>query len=77
MGVVLLDSVPIYAVYVCITLFILFSFEAGYQIGKHAHMRLDKEAPSALGPMVGGILGMLAFVLAFTFSMTASQHNVR
>jgi hypothetical protein len=55
----------------------LFSFEAGYQIGKHAHMRLDKEAPSALGPMVGGILGMLAFVLAFTFSMTASQHNVR
>ena len=77
MDVVLLDSFPIYVVYICITLFILFSFEVGYQIGKHAHMRLDKEAPSALSPMVGGILGMLAFVLAFTFSMTTSQHNVR
>jgi hypothetical protein len=27
--------------------------------------------------MVGGILGLLAFVLAFTFSMTASQHGLR
>jgi len=55
----------------------LFSFEVGYQIGKHAHIRVDKDAPIALGPLVGATLGMLAFVLAFTFSMTASQHNVR
>lgn len=77
MDVALLESFPIYVVYICIAIFILFSFEVGYQIGKHAHIRLDKEAPSALGPMVGGILGMLAFVLAFTFSMAASQHNIR
>ena len=77
MGTPLLDSFPIYSVYFAIVLFILLSFEVGYQIGKHAQMRSDKEAPGALGPMVGGILSMLAFVLAFTFSMNASQHGLR
>jgi len=27
--------------------------------------------------MVSGLLAMLAFVLAFTFAMAASQHNIR
>ena len=43
----------------------------------HAKTRQDKEAPISLGPMVGGLLGMLAFVLAFTFSMASSQHDLR
>ena len=39
--------------------------------------RNDKEGFTTTGPMVGGLLGMLAFVLAFTFSMAAEQHNLR
>jgi len=73
----ILDSFSIYVVYVAVVLFILLSFEVGYQIGNHAKTRRDKQAPGALGPMVGGILSMLAFVLAITFSMTASQHGFR
>ena len=52
-------------------------FEIGYQTGKHARTRFDKEAPAALGPVLGGMLAMPAFVLAFTFSMTASQCDLR
>lgn len=73
-----LESMPIAGVYLCIALLILGSCETGFFIGRHHHRtRQDKEAPASVGPMVGGLLGMLAFVLAFTFSMAASQHGVR
>jgi len=52
-------------------------YEVGCQLGFHAKTRQDKEAPTSLGPMVGGLLGMLAFVLAFTFSMALTQHDHR
>ena len=35
------------------------------------------EAPASLGSMVAGLLGMLGFVLAFTFSITSGQHDGR
>ncbi len=73
-----LESMPIAAVYVCIALVILAACEIGFKIGSHHHRTLqDKEAPTSVGPMVGGLLGMLAFVLAFTFSLAASQHTLR
>jgi hypothetical protein len=73
----LLDSLPMSGVYSCVVLLILLSFEAGYQISNRARTPDDKDTSSTLGPMVGGILGMLAFVLAFTFSTAASQYNLR
>lgn len=71
------ETIPIYLLYISITLFILLSFEFGFRIGKHTSAPFTKEGSGALGPMVGGILGMLAFVLAFTFSMVASHHDHR
>ena len=71
------DLVPIYGIYIGVTLLILLSFEIGFQIGEHTRSRYDKDAPISLGPMVGGLLGMLGFVLAFTYSMAASQHDLR
>lgn len=72
-----LESLPIAAIYVFTALLMLASCEVGYQFGVRARTRQDKEAPASLGPMVGGLLGMLAFVLAFTFSMAASQYDLR
>jgi hypothetical protein len=63
--------------YVGVTILMLVCCELGYQFGARARSRQDKEAPISLGPMVGGLMGMLAFVLAFTFSMAASQHDLR
>ena len=71
------QTIPIYLLYIGITLFILLSFEIGFRIGKHTPARSAKDGSGALGPMVGGVLGMLAFVLAFTFSMVASHHDHR
>lgn len=74
----LVESMPIAAVYVCITLFILASSEAGFLTGRYHHLRnQDATAPTSVGPMVGGLLGMLAFVLAFTFSTASGQYTER
>lgn len=73
----LLDTFPIFGVYIGIAIVLLISIEIGYQIGKHVRGRKDKEANVTLGPVVGGVLSMLAFVLAFTFATTASQNNRR
>lgn len=77
MDIGLLESLPIAAIYVAVALLMLLSCEFGYQFGARFQSRQDEEAPTSVGPMVGGLLGMLAFVLAFTFSMAASQHDVR
>ena len=73
----LIDSMSIFSAYVVIAILMLVSFEIGYQIGGRARKRQEKDTADSLGPMVGGLLGMLAFVLAFTFSIAASNHNLR
>lgn len=77
MNVNLFDSIPIAGCYLGIALLMLTFSEIGYRVGVHAQTHQDKEAPTALGPMVGGLLGMLAFALAILFSMASSQHDLR
>jgi hypothetical protein len=72
-----LESSPILVVFIFITTFMLIFCELGFQFGVRARKSRDKEATMSLGPMVGGLMGMLAFVLAITFSMAASQHDNR
>ena len=73
----MLESVPITGIFALVGTLMLAFFEVGYQFGERAQSHRDEDAPSSLGPMVGGLLGMLGFVLAFTFSMAAAQHDLR
>jgi len=74
----LLTRIPIGAFFAGTVLWILVACEFGFWIGRHHHLRRqDKDAMSAVGPMVGGLLGMLAFVLAFVFSLAAAQYDTR
>lgn len=77
MALQLLDFLPIEMVYLSLVLLIILFFEIGFQIGRTARSDNDAEAAGALGPIVGGVLAMLAFLLAFVFSMAANQHSVR
>ena len=73
----LIDSLPIAGCYAVVAVMMLAFGEAGYQLGVRARSHQDKAAPTALGPMVGGLLGMLGFALAFMFSMASSHHDLR
>jgi hypothetical protein len=73
-----LEVLPIPAVYLTIVALILGACELGLMIGRRYHQRhKDEGAPASLAPVVSGLLGMLAFLLAFTFSMAFSQHGNR
>ena len=78
MGHYFLDTLPIPAAYLLIVLLILVSCEVGFRIGRYYDVtEPDASAVTSVGPMLGGLLGMLGFVLAFTFSMASEQHGVR
>ena len=71
------DNISIYFLYVGIFAFLFIFFETGYQFGKYIREHAGKKTDSSQGPMVGGVLVMLAFVLAFTFNIAASRFDAR
>lgn len=72
-----IQSLPIYSIYLIIALLIFLFFEIGYRISKRLYSKTDGMETKGLGQISAGLLGMLAFVLAFTFSMASSQYANR
>jgi hypothetical protein len=72
-----LDFLPLWSVLPVTAAFVLLSLEAGLRFGRWRHSRPDPEKEAPIGPMVGATLGLLAFLLAFTFSLTATRFDAR
>jgi hypothetical protein len=75
---VLLDQSPILVVYLVTVIVTLIAAEVGFRLG----IFLQKRDPSSKGtPMtgavVGGMLGLMAFLLAFCIGIVINQHNGR
>lgn len=71
------DAFSIWELYIGMIVILLITFEIGYQLTKYSSLSNEKQGFNFTSPMVGGLLGMLAFVLAITFGMAAGQHNER
>jgi len=75
----LLDAIPIWGLFLLVLLVVLISIEVGYRRGRIVQQRevgkQEKEAP--VGAMVGATLGLLAFLLAITFSIAEDSFNAR
>lgn len=71
------DTIPISTLFIVMAFSLFLAFEIGFQLSKYTAVKNDKEGFGSTSPMVGGLLGMLAFMLAFTFAMAAGQHNLR
>src|SRR5690242_17738037 len=72
-----LDVLPLWALFVSILIIVLLSVEGGYRLGKYRRSRHEEEKEAPLGTMVGATLGLLAFILAFTFGLAASRFDNR
>ena len=72
-----IDALPLWGLFVAILIVVLLAVELGYRLGKFRRSRheLEKEAP--VGTMVGATLGLLAFILAFTFGLAAARFDTR
>src|SRR6201987_3095229 len=72
-----LDALPLWALFIFILGVVLLSVEGGYRLGKYRRSRREEEKEAPLGTMVGATLGLLAFILAFTFGLAAARFDSR
>jgi 1-acyl-sn-glycerol-3-phosphate acyltransferase len=71
------NSLPLWALYL-ISLGIIFgSLEVGWRLGYRRRQRIDEKGMTPVTAAVGSTLGLLAFLLAFTFSMAADRYEKR
>lgn len=69
-----LDGMPLWATFVATAALFLLCWWIGLTLGQRK--RIEGEAGS-LGELVGAALGLLAFILAFTFGMAESRFDAR
>jgi hypothetical protein len=72
-----LDSVPIWGVFVGTFLVVIISIEAGYALGHMANWRKVDEKESPTSAVAAAILGLVAFMLAFTFGIASDRFDRR
>jgi hypothetical protein len=68
----LFQTIPLWLIFVATVGFILLAVETGFRAGVF-HARKSEDARQAsIDPLMGSTLGLLAFLLAFTFGMATS-----
>jgi hypothetical protein len=72
-----LDALPLPVAFLLIVVLVLLSIEGGFRLGLYRRKRSEQEKDAPVGAMVGSTLGLLAFMLAFTFGMAASRFDTR
>jgi len=72
-----LDVLPLWGLFGVTVVIVLLSIEGGYWLGQYRRRRSEDEKEGPVGAIVGATLGLLAFVLAFTFGLAASRYDAR
>ena len=72
-----LDELPLPWVYVVISLVALLAVELGFRLARNRLLRSPGEDQAPVGAIVGATLGLLAFLLAFTFGLAANRFDAR
>ncbi len=73
----LLDPFPLWTILPLTVVLAVLSVELGYRLARYRLQRDELEKESPLGGMVGATLGLLAFMLAFTFGLAGSRFEDR
>lgn len=72
-----LDRFPLWSLLPLTVGIALLSIELGRRLADYRRQHSAEEKESPVGGMVGATLGLLAFMLAFTFSLAASRFEAR
>ena len=70
-------DIPLWALYIITVLVVFLSLEAGYWAGSLRSRTAAKEKDAPVGGLVGATLGLLAFLLAFTFGAASNRYDMR
>jgi hypothetical protein len=72
-----LDLLPMWAFFLLACAFVALPLEIGHRLGRNHRLRQPNPDDPSVGVSVGSLLALLAFLLAFTFSMAASRYDDR
>ena len=72
-----LDVLPLWALFVGLLIGNLLLEECGFRVGRLRARRTQKESDATIGAIVAAQLGLLAFLLAFSFGIAASRFDLR
>ena len=72
-----LDRFPLWSLLTLTVAIALLSVEAGRRLADYRRHLSAEEKEAAIGGMVGGTLGLLAFMLAFTFGLASTRFEAR
>jgi len=73
----LFNQLPIWLLYVATVVIVFLAVLAGFRWGSHIRRHKKSETEAPIGTIVGAMLGLLAFILAFTFGMAGSRFDAR
>jgi hypothetical protein len=72
-----LDFLPVPLLFIVTVLLVMISLEAGYHLGHRSRRKSEDEKESPLGAIAGSVLGLVAFILAFTFGIVTDRFDAR
>jgi hypothetical protein len=72
-----LDYLPLWALLGTTVALIFLAVEAGFRVGRWRQRRAEHERETPVGTIVAAILGLPAFLIAFTSGMAASRFEIR
>lgn len=73
----LIPRLPLWAVFFGIFFLVLLSILLGYKVGAYFRKHYGDKEEGPTGSIVGATLGLLAFMLAFMFGITANRYDNR
>ncbi len=71
------DATPIAAIFVGTIIVVVAAIELGDRLGLAMHRRSHDDKDSSISTISGAILGLSAFMLAFTFAIVAERYDAR
>lgn len=71
------DSVPIWLFFVGTILLVMIFIEVGYRLGIIAHKKSEDEKEAPISGVSGAVLGLSAFIMAFTFAIAAERYQAK
>jgi hypothetical protein len=72
-----MDAIPQFVMSAATLLLVGLAIECGYRMGAAAHARSEEEKESPVSAITGTILALLAFMMAFTFSIVSDRYDAR